>query len=257
MKLNRTEGALLTAVVLGWATIPLVLHFGLPQYAPLTGPIMLAGMLVAGVLLLGLLFRVARRLDRECQELLAVDGFEVIPLTPDRMPDWIPMEHRTQSALRFSGFRNRQGHRTGYQRDGAGYRLSLYSYTFYRNRYVFTVARFEMAEGSWPAFSCAVGSRLWSQIHPIDGWERIRFEADPEFSKSCWLQTPQPDRVTPLFSTPARRIVLEHPEFRIFASGPVLMLYRADDHLVPEAAETFIAQAGAFAAELARHLRES
>jgi hypothetical protein len=135
-------------------------------------------------------------------------------------------------------------------------RLSLYAYSYYRNKFVFTVARFESDSWSWPEFSCAVGSRFWSQIYPIDGWERIQCEADPEFSNSCWLQAPQSERVTPLFSTQARRLVLEHPEFRISASGPVLMLYCADDRLVPDAAGAFIAQAGAFAAALTRHLHE-
>ena len=50
---------------------------------------MLVGMLVAGILLLSLLFRVARRLDRECRELLAVDGFELtsFSLAPLRAQD--------------------------------------------------------------------------------------------------------------------------------------------------------------------------
>lgn len=256
MKLERKEGALLAAVVLTWALTPLILFYGLPQHASQTGPVMLIGMLVAAVIITRLLFRVGRRLDGECRARLATEGFDPIPLSPDLLPTWIPREHRGQPAVRFSGFPNSEGLRTGYHRERQSMRLSLYAYSYYRNKFVFTVARFESDSWSWPEFSCAVGSRFWSQIYPINGWERIRYEADPEFSKSCWLQAPQPDRVTPLFSTQARRLVLEHPELRISASGPVLMLYCADDRLVPEAAEAFIAQAGAFAAELARHLHE-
>jgi hypothetical protein len=256
MKLNPKEGALLAAVVLTWALTPLILFYGLPQYASQTGPVMLIGMLVAAAIITRLLFRVGRRIDGECRARLATDGINPIPLSPDLLPTWIPREHRDRPAVRFTGFPNSEGLRTGYYRKYQGLRLSLYAYSNHRDKLLFTVARFESDSWSWPDISCAVGSRFWSRIYPIDGWDRIQFEADPAFSKSCWLQASRPDRVTPLFHAEVRRLVLEHREFRISASGPVLMLYCSGDRLVPDAAEAFIAQAGAFAAELARHLHE-
>ena len=242
MKLNRKEGLLLAAIVLGWALTPLFLFYGPTQLASQTGPIMVAGMLVAAALITRLLLRVARRLDQECCQRLASQGFEVIALAPELLQSWIPMEHRIRPAIRFSGFPDRAGHHTGYQREQYGIRMSLYSYSYYRSKFVFTVARFESELLSWPEFSCAVGSR-WSQIYPIAGWERLGLESDSKFSKSCWLQAPRTNPVEALFQAEVRRLVLDHPEFRIFASGPVLMLYTADDQLVPERAEEFIRKA--------------
>ena len=77
----------------------------------------------------------------------------------------------------------------------------------------------------------------------------MQFNDDPTFSKSCWLQAPRPDRIRPLFTPELRRLVLDHPRVRVFASGPVLMLYSDSFRLIPGEAEAFLEQAGQLTAQ--------
>jgi len=250
MKLNRREGTLLTVLVLAWALSPLLLHFLLPQYADHTGAVMGVGLLMAGIAWVALLRSVARRLDGECRERLASLGFQVVDLGPELIPDWIPAEHRDRPRLVFDGFQspgNTQG-RSGYERVQEGLRTSLFGYLcgWERRREAYIVMRIESPLWSWPEFAFAVGSR-WSGIHPIEGWERMRFEEDPAFSKDAWLQAPQTDRIRPLFTPELRRLVLDHPRFRVFASDRVWMVYSDSFRLIPGEAEAFLEQAGQLA----------
>ncbi len=252
MKLNRREGTILTAIVLAWALTPLLLHILLPRYEDHTGTVMTTGLLVGGIAILRLLMGVARRLDLECRDRLATLGFQVVDLGSDQLPGWIPGEHRNRPRLTFDGFRSagNPSSRPGYERTQGGLRTSLFGYLCgeEKRKEGFTVMRLESPHWSWPEFSCSVGSR-WTGIHPIPGWERMQFNDDPTFSKSCWLQAPQPDRTRPLFTPELRRLVLDHPRFRVFASGPVLMLYSDSFRLIPGEAEAFLEQAGQLTAQ--------
>ena len=251
MHLNRREGGLLTFIVLAWALSPLVLHSLLPRHEEHTGTVMVVGLLVGGIAVVALLMRVARRLDRECRDRLARLGFRVVDLGTDLLPDWIPAEHRDRPRLEFDGFQS-QGNphlRSGYERNRDGFRTSLFGYSFGRDattRGLLIVMRIESPLWNWPEFSCAVGSR-WSGIHQIEGWERIQLEEDPAFSKASWLQAPRPDWVRTLFTPELRCLVLDHPKFRVHASGRVLMLYSDAFRLIPGEAEAFVEQAGQLA----------
>lgn len=257
MRLNRREGILLTVIVLSWALSPLLLQFLLPQYADHTGTVMVVGLLVGGIALVGLLRSAARRLDDECRERLASLGFRVVDLRPELIPDWIPAEHRNRPQLVFDGFTSpgNTHARPGYERVQEGLRTSLFGYLCGQgqHREAYIVMRFESPLWIWPEFACAVGSR-WSGIHPIEGWERMRFDEDPAFSKAAWLQAPQPDRIRPLFTPELRRLVLDHPRFRVIASDRVLMVYSDTFRLIPGEAEAFLDQAGQLATRWTRGL---
>ena len=253
MRLNRREGTLLTVLVLAWALTPLLLHFLLPQYADHTGTVMGVGLLVCGIALVALLRSMSRRLDGECREHLAALGFQVLDLGSDLIPEWIPAEHRERPGLEFDGFKSPGNTRArpGYERNRDGFRTSLFGYSFGRDattRGLLIVMRIESPLWNWPEFSCAVGSR-WSGIHQIEGWARIQLEDDPAFSKASWLQAPRPDWVRTLFTPELRRLVLDHPKFRVHASGRVLMLYSDAFRLIPGEAEAFIEQAGQLASQ--------
>ncbi len=250
MKLNRREGTLLTVLVLAWALTPLLLHFLLPQYADHTGTVMGVGLLVGGIALVTLLRSAARRLDGECRDRLASLGFQVVDLGHELIPDWIPVEHRNHPRLVFDGFKSpgNTHSRPGYERVQEGLRTSLFGYLCGRERRkeAYIVIRIESPLWSWPEFTSAVGSR-WSGIHPLEGWERMQFDEDLAFSKAAWLQSPQPDRIRPLFTQELRRLVLDHPRFRVFASDRVLMVYSDTFRLIPGEAEAFVEQAGQLA----------
>ena len=248
MKLNRREQVVLVVVVLSWALAPLALHFLLPEYEGDTGLVMIVGLLVIAGILVKTMRDVARRHDLDCRDRLTGHGFQVIGISPDLLEDWIPFEHRDPLRTRFDGFPSAQDPslKDGYRRAKNGLETVLFGYS-YMNRRLFTVMRLENPEWSWPEFACSVGSR-WSGAAPVPGWERIRLEDDPNFSSSCWLQSPTKDSVASMFGPALRRLVMDHPKFRICASGHVLMLYTDAFRLVPNEAEAFVEQADRLAA---------
>ena len=247
MKLNRRETAWFAVIVLSWATTPLLLHYFSPSLADRTGLAMTVGLAVAAVAAYALLMRIARRLDRECRVRLADLGFEVVGL-PHVVPDsWIPAEHRPLGPIRFDGFataddpRSKEGYRR--KRDGVEAHLFVYST---RSRHAFVALRLERPGWAWPEFSCVVESPRY-RTGAIEGWERIRFEADPEFSKACRVQAPVPGPVEALLGTEMRRSVLGSPWIRVSASGPALTLYSGAHRLIPGEAEAFLKEAKALA----------
>lgn len=243
MNLDRRESGLLAIIVLSWAMIPLSLHFLTPTLAEHTGPTMMAGLVVGGFALVVLLRRAARRLDRECQDRLSQLGFEVVGLDPRLLESWIPMEHREPGRVDFDGFTAAENPswKEGYRRDRDGVETHLFGYRR-RHRPHFTALRCENPRWSWPEFSCAVGS-FGDFARHIDKWERIRFDLDPGFSKACRLEAPEAGPVVRLFGPNLRRLALEHPRIRIFASGRCLTLYSDAYRLIPGEAEAFLDQA--------------
>lgn len=252
MKLNRRETAGFAVIVLSWAAIPLILHYLFPALADRTGLAMVAGLLVAGGAAFALLMRVARRLNRECQARLADLGFKVVGLPPAIPDSWIPAEHRQTGLIRFDGFAAADDPRSkeGFRRERDGVEAHLFGYRTWA-RHGFVALRLENPRWAWPEFSCVVESPRY-RTGPIDGWERIRFGSDPEFSKACRVQAPVPGPVEALLGPELRRFVLEKPSIRVFASGPALTLYSGAHRLIPDEAEAFLEEAEALAARWAR-----
>lgn len=253
MILDRRESGLLTIVVLSWAMIPLVLHFLAPTLAEHTGLAMTGGLVAGGFAIVALLRRAAQRLDRECQESLSLLGFEVVGLDPRLLESWIPMEHRTPGRVDFDGFTSAgvPPWKEGYRRDRDGAQAHLFAYCRWPHQQ-YTALRLENVQGSWPDFSCAIDSS-GEFTGPISGWERIRFDLDPGFSKTCRLEAPETEPVLRLFGPALRRLALDHPRIRVHASGHVLTLYSDAYRLIPGEAEAFLELAESLAAQWTRH----
>lgn len=254
--LNRQEKAVLAGVILGWALIPLGVFYGAPSWADRIGLLMVVGLVVASAAVVALFFGAARRLDRECRRRLEAQGFLTVPLGPELLTTWTPIEHRNLPASRFDGF-HEGGNASGYQRARDDFRCTVYGYSCGQGefRFTFTVARLESPRWAWPDFSSAMGSR-WLQIQEIPHWQRVSWPEDPDFSKACWLQAQDPKAIAHDFPPEARAWVLRHPEFRIHAAGPVLMLYSNRYRLIPGEAETFIDRAERMATEGAELFRQ-
>jgi len=247
--LDRRESGLLAIIVLSWAMIPLGLHFLTPTLSEHTGTAMLSGLFVGGFAVVLLLRRAARRLDRECQKRLSLLGFGVVGLDPELLTSWIPMEHRQPGRVAFDGFTMAGGPpwKEGYQRHRDGVETHLFGYRRWTHRQ-YTALRLENPRWSWPEFSCAIDSHR-DFTGPIDGWERIRFDQDPGFSKTCRLEAPETEPVVQLFQPALRRLTLEHPRIRIYASGNSLTLYSDAYRLIPGEAEAFLEQTESFLAQ--------
>jgi hypothetical protein len=248
MKFSRRDQMILGMIALTWATLPLAIHFLLPRHEEHTGTVMIVGMMVAAVAVYRLSRSIARRLDLECRERLAAQGFQVVPLDPGWFNDWVPTEHQRTMQARFDGFLSADQPRwpEGYQRVRNGLRCHLFGYHAGKESLV-AALRVECREWVWPEFSCSVRSR-WLPSHLNPGWERISFDADPAFSAACMLQAPRPAPVRALWDSAARRLLLDHPSLRIHAAGPVLTVYSHAFRLIPDEAEAFLQQAEAVVA---------
>ena len=252
MILDRRESGLLAIIVLSWAMIPLALHFLMPTLAEHTGLAMMCGLAVGGLAVVALLRRAARRLDQECQKRLSLLGFEVIGLDPRFLDSWIPMEHRTPDRVDFNGF-TASGvppWKEGYRRDHHGVQTHLFGYRRWPHRQ-YIALRLEDVRETWPEFSCVIDSIVES-TGPIGGWKRIRFDRDPGFSKTCRLEAPEAEPVLGLFGPALRRLALDHPRIRVYASGHSLTLYSDAYRLIPGEAEAFLELAESLAAQWTR-----
>lgn len=259
MKLTRGEFCAVAALILGWACLPLGIHFLAPEFSDRTGEIMLVGGAVTAAMALVLFFRRARRLTDECNRRLEAQGFAVVAVAEAEVAALIPFEHRHQLP-KLDSFASgaEPGKKEAYRREHHGMSQLLFAYD-YRirsepGRAGFVACRFESPGWNWPAFSAAMAGR-WSQTGEVPGWTRIEFPEDKKFSKSCWLQAPRVDFVCSLFWPEIRRLLLEHRGLRLAGEGPMLTVYAGHLRLVPGEAERFLEQAGAFVtrfADLAR-----
>lgn len=254
MQLNRRELAVLSAIVLGWACLPLGIHFLAPQYSDQTGPVMLGGGLLAGLAAVRFLWVHSQRLVGETTRRLATLGFfEVsLPVQPDR--SWFPAEHRSKNPrIDGSAVAGNDTLRPAYQREEKDVRTTLFGYRYStggtRSQAGFQVVRFECPLWNWPRFSAARAD-AWSQGSAVEGWHRLQFPEDPSFSREWWVQAPLVDPVRSLVSDPVREVLRNHAELRVSADGPTLTIYCAHLRWVPGEAEQLLHQAEELVASL-------
>ncbi|MBN9692360.1 MAG: hypothetical protein J0M24_19095 [Verrucomicrobia bacterium] len=248
MQLNRRELTVLSAIVLGWACLPLGIHFLAPQYSDQTGPVMLGGGVVAALAAFQFLWVHSQRLVGETTRRLAAFGFvEVsLPFQPDL--SWFPAEHRAKNP-RIDGFAvaGNDSLRSVYQRNQKDVRTTLFGYRYStggpRSLAGFQAVRFECPNWNWPSFSAARADAS-SQGFPVEGWTRVQFPEDPRFSRDWWIQAPHVEPVRILFSAPVRDALENHADFRVSAEGQLVTVYCAHLRLVPGEAEQLLEHAG-------------
>ena len=193
VKFDRVERFQLGAIMLGFASLPLLIHFvGPVAWSQHTGPIMAVGLVVAGGLAMLVLRRAARREAKSTSGILLAAGFAPLPVSPADVSAWIPPgpEGRPAWIDDFdvpglpAGTRN-----VWHRRHPAGtlsvYQITVRNGTGERSLEGYTIASLETPAHIWPTFWLRPKSVL-NRLSDLGQQHRLELDLPAPF-RDEWL----------------------------------------------------------------------
>lgn len=262
MKLNATETSLLGAIILGWASLPLALHFsGSPTWADRTGPVMVGGLCVAGAAAFAVLWRAARRLADTSDRMMEQAGFETLVVRDAESEVWLPPQF-TGRLGRIDDFAVAGEPVTARplrrRPNPAGFTY-VYQITLPprgnsdagRRREGYTVTCLETPSRRWPEFT--VLRRTWARrIECFGRKDTVDLGTNTSFSRHWIIRSRTPDAVRALFTPEFQATIQMPPDFRVAGLGTRLFIYAPGARLLPETVGDWTSQSEALALRIAQ-----